>query len=89
MINAIRERVTVKNGGKVEVSSPKLIDGREVEVLILLEDDADEMDETEYLLSSEANRERLLQSIKEAEEHPERLKVYKDVDELKKDIFGK
>ena len=88
MINTIREWTVVGNGGKIEVSSPELVEGSEVEVLILIGNGQDEMDTTEYLLSSEANRDRLLESIKDAEEHPERLIVYKDVDELKKDLLG-
>lgn len=88
MINTIREWTTVRNGGRIEVSSSELVDGSEVEVLILVGEDKGEMDETEYLMSNEANRERLLNSIKQAEEHPELLRVYKDVDELKKDLIG-
>ena len=71
MINTIRERVTVKNGGKVEISSPELVDGREVEVLILL-DDADKMDETEYLLSTDANSKRMYEALEELK-HPEKF----------------
>jgi hypothetical protein len=49
--------------------------------------DSDEMDETEYLLSTEANREHRLRVIKDAEEHPNR-KVYINLDELKKDLLA-
>ena len=71
MINTIRERVTVKKGGKLEISSPELVDGREVEVLILLETD-DTMDETEYLLSTDENRKRMYESLEELK-HPEKF----------------
>jgi len=80
MITAIREHAVVKNG-MIEVPEMNLPDGTEVEVIVLVER---EMDETEYLMSSEANKERVLESIREANEHPERLITFKDVDELEK-----
>ena len=85
MITEIREKTVVRHGGKIEISSPELIEGTEVEVVALVES---EMDETEYLLSTQANREILLKSIREAEEHPERLIVYNDIDELEKDFLS-
>lgn len=88
MINTIRERVIVKNGGKIEISSPELEDGKEVEVFVLLGDDSEQMDETEYLLSNMVNREILLESVREAEEHPERHVVFKDINDLKKHFLG-
>lgn len=79
MITAIREHAVVKNGGIV-IPETDLPDGTEVEILVLVGKD---MDETEYLLSSEANKEHLFRSIKEAREQPERLITFESVDELK------
>lgn len=76
MINGIRERAVVKNG-KVEIESTELPDGTEVEVIILVDE---EQDTTEYLLSSEANREHLLKAIEDAKD-PEKL-IYVDIDNL-------
>jgi antitoxin YefM len=78
MITGIREKTFVKEGGKIEISSPDLPIGREVEVIILV--DSDETDTTEYLLSTEANRKHLEKALKDAE-NPEKL-VYVDVENL-------
>lgn len=80
MITGIREKTIVKEGGKVEISSPDLPTGAEVEVIILVEEA--EMDTTEYLLSTEANRKHLEQALDDLK-HPERL-VEVDIDELEK-----
>lgn len=79
MITSIRERTTVKNGGRVEVYASGLDDGTEVEVLIFL---AGEMDETEYLLSTEANRERLLKAARNLDDKERRISI--DLDEYEK-----
>jgi len=60
MIAGIRQKVVVGEGGKIEVSSPELPSGALVEVIVLVE--PVEKDATEYLLSTEANREHLLQA---------------------------
>lgn len=72
------------SGGRIEISSPELDEGMEVEVVVRV---GSEMDETEYLMSTQANREHLLRVIKDAEEHPDR-KIYIDLDELKKDLMA-
>lgn len=77
MITGIREKTVVKEGGKIEISSPDLPIGMTVEVIVLVEE---EQDETEYLLSTEANRHHLEQSMRDAE-NPEKL-VYIDVENL-------
>jgi len=68
MITGIRERAIVKEGGKVEISSPDLPIGTEVEVIVLVE----EQDTTEYLLSTEANRRHLEQALEDLK-HPEKF----------------
>lgn len=87
MITEIKERTTVRPGGRIEILSSEFDEGTEVEVIVRSNSDMSEMDETEYLLSTEANREHLLRVIKDAEEHPDR-KVYIDLDELKKDLMA-
>ncbi|MBU4225809.1 MAG: hypothetical protein KKC71_08310 [Chloroflexi bacterium] len=61
MIAGIRQKTVVGEGGKIEFSSPELPSGMLVEVIVLVE--AEEQDATEYLLSTEANRNHLLQAL--------------------------
>jgi antitoxin YefM len=77
MITAIRERVLVKEGGRIEILSSEFKIGKEVEVIILADD---ETDATEYLLSTEANREHLFNAIDDAQNR-ENL-IYVDIDNL-------
>ena len=69
MITEIREKTIVKENGMVEVSALDLPIGTEVEVIVLVEE---EQDETEYLLSSEANRKNLDEALEELK-HPEKF----------------
>jgi antitoxin YefM len=73
MINGIKQRSVVGKDGKIEISSSELPEGTSVEVIVLV--DSSELDETEYLLSSAANRQQLLQSIDRAK-HPENRVVF-------------
>jgi antitoxin YefM len=70
MINAIKQKVIVEQGGKIEILSPELPEGAEVEVIVILESETAEkvpQDTTEYLLSTEANRKHLLEAIENLE----------------------
>lgn len=78
MITGIREKTVVKENGTVEIFAPDLPVGTQVEVIVLVEED--EQDTTEYLLSTEANRQHLMKSLRELE-HPENF-IYVDVDNL-------
>lgn len=78
MITGIREKTIVREGGRIEISSSDLPIGKEVEVIVLVEDE--EQDATEYLLSTEANREHLMKAMREAK-NPENL-IYIDVENL-------
>ena len=78
MLTGIREKTVVKENGTVEISAPDLAVGTEVEVIVLVEEK--EMDTTEYLLSTEANREHLERAMRDAEDPTKR--IYVDVDKL-------
>ncbi len=80
MITGIREKTIVKEGGRVEISSADLPIGMEVEVIVLVEE---EQDETEYLLSTEANRKNLEEALKELN-HPEKF-IYINLEDYEND----
>lgn len=65
MLNALRQKILVKEGGKIEISSTELPAGVMVEVIVFLPED--EPDTTDYLLSTEANRQQLLKAIAHVE----------------------
>ena len=77
MLTGIREKTVVKENGMVEISAPDLPVGTEVEVIVLVEE---EMDTTEYLLSTEANRKHLEEALEELK-HPENF-IRVDFDDL-------
>ena len=76
MLTGIREKTIVKENGTVEISAPDLAVGTEVEVIVLVE----EMDTTEYLLSTEANRQHLEEALEQLK-HPENF-IRFDMDEF-------
>ena len=77
MLTGIREKTVVKENGAVEIFAPDLPAGTEVEVIVLVEE---EMDTTEYLLSTEANRKHLEEAMRDAK-NPEKL-IYVDIEDL-------
>ncbi len=78
MLTGIREKTVVKENGMVEISAPDLPIGTEVEVIVLVEEE--EMDTTEYLLSTEANRKHLERAMRDAEDPKKR--IYVDTENL-------
>jgi Cu2+-containing amine oxidase len=66
-MTAIKQTATVGQGGKIELQSMAFHEGATVEVIVLIE--PVEQDTTAYLLSNPFNRERLLNSIANAEKH--------------------
>lgn len=79
MLTEIREKAIVKENGTVEVSAPDLPVGTEVQVILWVEEEQ-EMDTTEYLLSTEANRKHLERAMRDAEDPAKR--IYVDIDKL-------
>lgn len=68
MLTAIQQHTTVKKGGIIEISAPDLPEGAEVDVSAVVSSEViEERDDTSYLLSNPATRERLLRSIRNVE----------------------
>ena len=63
MVTAIKQMGTVGKDGKIELYTPELLEGTQVEVILLING----QDETEYLLSTSANRKRLLDAVSSIE----------------------
>lgn len=66
MIAGIRQKAIVGASGKVEISAPDLPAGTLVDVIVLVE--PGEQDTTEYLLSSESNRNHLMRALREMDD---------------------
>jgi antitoxin YefM len=89
MLNGIKQKVIVGKGGRVELPATELPEGTIVEVIVLVEQVKPIKqrvceDETTYLLSSEANKNRLLKAVENVEEGNI---IYVDVDEHEKNSF--
>ena len=78
MITGIRQKTVVGEGGKIEFVSPELPSGTLVEVIVLVE--PEEQDATEYLLSTEANRNHLLKALQDLDDPS--CYIYRDSTEL-------
>ncbi len=63
MLNGIRQRTRVTEGGRIEIPFSELPNGALVEVIVLVEQDT-----TEYLLSTEANRTHLKEAFQDLDD---------------------
>jgi antitoxin YefM len=70
MIGEIKKQSVVGKNGKIEIQAPDLPEGTLVEVIVLVESET--TDETNYLLSTPANRDRLLQALEQTK-NPDNL----------------
>lgn len=66
MITGIKQKTIVGEGGRIEISSSQLPSGALVDVIVFVE--PEEQDATEYLLSTEANRNHLRQALQDLNE---------------------
>lgn len=64
-MKAVKQKGIVGKQGKIEVYSTELDEGTEVEIIILIP--SPEIDTTDYLLSTEANRQELLEAMERVE----------------------
>ncbi|MFN5398506.1 MAG: hypothetical protein ACK5RE_18095 [Pseudanabaena sp.] len=81
-MNAIKYRAIIKNG-KLEMPIIDLPEGTIVEAILLIASEIEskiEMDETAYLLSTEANRRNLLEGLEQLKQ-PQNY-IYVDVSTL-------
>ncbi|MBD2483924.1 hypothetical protein [Planktothrix sp. FACHB-1365] len=67
-MNTLKYKTTIKNG-KLDLPSLDLPEGTVVEAILLI-GESTETDETDYLLSTEANRHHLKEAV-ESLKHPE------------------
>lgn len=75
MLSGIKQQVVVGKDGKIEIQTSELIEGTVVDVIVLVEPEevkpnanqSPSQDATEYLLSTEANRSRLMSPIQDVE----------------------
>ncbi|QLE56640.1 hypothetical protein [Nostoc sp. TCL26-01] len=79
MISGIKQKAIVGKDGKIELLATEIPEGTVVEVIVLVETSNE--DETNYLLKSAANKERLFKAV-------ENVKagnlIYVDLDEYEK-----
>jgi antitoxin YefM len=72
MISGIKQQSTVGKNGKIEIPSTDLPEGTLVEVIVLVESPS--RDETDYLLSTPANKVRLTEALENVK-NPDNLIV--------------
>lgn len=80
MLSGIKQKAIVGKNGKIELSTTEFPEGTIVEVIVLVES-ANEEDETNYLLKSEANKKHLLKAL---ENVAQGNLIYVDLDEYEK-----
>jgi antitoxin YefM len=74
MITGIKQRSVVGKDGKIEIAASELAEGTKIEIIVLVEDSEklvspeQPSDETSYLLSTPANRAKLLQALENAKD---------------------
>ncbi|MCL4871259.1 MAG: hypothetical protein KJ063_20045 [Anaerolineae bacterium] len=66
MLTGMRQRAVVGDNGKIELLWPNVPKGTIVEVIILV--DPDEQDTTDYLLSTDANRQHLQKALNDLQD---------------------
>jgi antitoxin YefM len=75
VLSGMKQQAIVGKDGKIEIQTSELAEGTVVEVIVLVEqgviqtntDQSIQQDETEYLLSTEANRHHLMNAIENVE----------------------
>lgn len=76
MIRAVKQKGIVGKQGKIELDFTGLDEGTEVEVIILAP--SSEIETTEYLFSTEANKKELLEAIERVEKQDNLITITPD-----------
>jgi len=76
LIRAVKQKGIVGKQGKIELDFTGLDEGTEVEVIILAT--SSEIETTEYLFSTEANKKELLEAIERVEKQDNLITITPD-----------
>ena len=74
-MKAVKKKTVVGKKGTIELQSTELQEGTEVEIIILIPSVETELDPTEYLLSTEANRRELLEAVERVEKQENLINI--------------
>ena len=74
-MKAVKKKTVVGKKGTIELQSTELKEGTEVEIIILIPSVETKLDDTEYLLSTEANRRELLEAIERVEQQENLVQI--------------
>jgi antitoxin YefM len=74
-MKAVKKKTLVGKKGTIELQSTELKEGMEVEIIILIPSVETELDTTEYLLSTEANRRELLEAVERVEKQENLVQI--------------
>ncbi len=75
MLTGIRQKAMVNKAGKIEISAAEIPHGTWVEVIVLVDMEEPDLDETSYLLSTPANRQRLQNALRQLENRADYIYV--------------
>ncbi len=75
LMKAVKKKTVVGKKGTIELQSTELQEGTEVEIIILIPSVETELDPTEYLLSTEANRRELLEAVERVEKQENLINI--------------
>ncbi len=82
-----REHLASYLDGVVDDSLPLVVKRKNgKKVVVISEEEYNSLDETAYLMSTKANREHLLEALADSYKPDKNRKVYKNVDEIRKEF---
>ena len=73
MLSGLKQQSIVGKDSKIEIQAPELKEGTVIEVIVLVQ--PAEADTTDYLLSSETNRQHLLEALSQVDQRENRVVI--------------